>query len=298
MMAKKISLHVGVDKYDTGAFGRGFNYRLEGCVADAKAMNVIAERAGFVPEPPLLDCRVDEFKSALAETVAKIEKGDLFLFTFAGHGAKCESTSIKIKSDGKYEAICLRDGYCWDLEVGFLLNKVPAEATIITIYDCCFGNDPVKLNTGGKPVPSLKSALRKFLGFGPRQRYLRGDGGTDHEHDKLQEMIVRRTEIRERNQLKITAPGYHFAACSREEVAKEEHYAGAGTRGRFSYAFQRAYNDGGNPTYSEMMGRINAYMSTYNDQHPCLKPLFSNNTIGSSNFLFEPSPENPGQVAD
>ena len=250
-------------------------------------MNGIAERAKFIPEPLLLDCRVDEFKSALEETVAKIEEGDLFLLTFAGHGAKCEGTGIEIKSDGIYEGICLRDGYCWDLEVGYLLNKVSPKATIITIYDCCFGNDPLRLGEDGDPAPSFKEKLRKFFGRGSRERYLRGDSNTDHEKVEFQKMIARRPEIRERAQLKITAPGIHFAACSQGEVAKEKHYAGVGTRGRFSYAFQRAYYDGGDLTYSEMEKRIDDYMITYNDQHPSVEPLFSERTIDLNDVLFE-----------
>ncbi len=86
-MAKGISLHVGINEVSP-AFPNADV--LVGCENDARAMHDVASDAGFYKHTVLLGpnatyARVEREVKAAAED---LEDGDIFLFTFAGHGSQ------------------------------------------------------------------------------------------------------------------------------------------------------------------------------------------------------------------
>ena len=88
-MAKGISLHVGVNRPDPTAFSVP---TLAGCVHDAEAMYAIAKARGFYKRRLLLDeqATFDNVTAAIRLAADELVSGDIFFFTFAGHGAQRE----------------------------------------------------------------------------------------------------------------------------------------------------------------------------------------------------------------
>jgi hypothetical protein len=237
-------------------------------------MKELAIKAGFDAKPLLLDCEYDKFIRTLTGVVESLNKGDLFLFTFAGHGAACIDENYHINKYNEYEAICLRDGYVWDLEVGYILNQANKEARIITVYDCCHGDDPIEL------VSSSDDR-------GQRARLMRGRDADEHHRRALSAMIRRREEILKRTDLRIQAAGLHFAACGRNQLAKEDDYPGVGVRGHFSHAIERAYAEASPQTYRELLTEANGRMERARDQDPDLRPLRSSRPLSEHDPLFQ-----------
>src|SRR5690349_21373816 len=84
-MARGISLHVGINK-QSSAFPNAPTLR--GCENDALAMEQIAEAKGFQTRDLLLgsDATYARVTTRILSAAAELEAGDIFLFTFAGHG--------------------------------------------------------------------------------------------------------------------------------------------------------------------------------------------------------------------
>ena len=81
--------------------------------------------------------------AAIAQALAKLVRGDLFLLYFSGHGAQLPRTEAPFVT---FEAWCLHDGMLVDDEVNKLLVEVPTGIRIVTITDSCFsGGMPARL---------------------------------------------------------------------------------------------------------------------------------------------------------
>lgn len=82
-MIKGISLHVGVNSTSVGGTS------LVGCVNDATEMALIAEQHGFEGREVVADCKAT-FKNVtdkIKEAATQLGPGDIFFFTFSGHGS-------------------------------------------------------------------------------------------------------------------------------------------------------------------------------------------------------------------
>src|SRR5262245_52839539 len=86
MAAKGVSIHVGVN--NVNAPGLSLDPLL-GCVNDAKRMKEIAETAGFTAKVFRDEEATYELVfDAIVEASTKVTDGDIFLFTFSGHGTR------------------------------------------------------------------------------------------------------------------------------------------------------------------------------------------------------------------
>lgn len=88
-MPQGISIHIGVDRVKPGVFDAA---QLTGCENDARAMHEIARQQGFGgPEPFINDTAIFErIRPEILSAAADLNAGDIFLFTFAGHGSQME----------------------------------------------------------------------------------------------------------------------------------------------------------------------------------------------------------------
>src|SRR6185369_15783406 len=106
-MAKGISVHVGVNN-PKPSFGVN---PLLGCVNDANTMFQIAKDNGFEAKPPFLnkEATLANVEAAILDAAGKLVAGDIFLFTFAGHGSTKPTTFSVAEPDSQDETILLFD---------------------------------------------------------------------------------------------------------------------------------------------------------------------------------------------
>lgn len=86
-MAKGISIHVGINRVDPVLFPSA--QALQGCENDAQKMFEVAQSRGFIAEPILGErANFDTVQTAILKAAQQLQSGDVFLFTFAGHGSR------------------------------------------------------------------------------------------------------------------------------------------------------------------------------------------------------------------
>jgi metacaspase-1 len=106
-MAKGISIHVGINRVDSVLFPGA--PPLQGCENDAKEMFEVAQARGFIPEKILGEsAKFETVQTAILNAAQQLQEGDVFLFTFAGHGSR-RSDVDNDEADFQDETILLFD---------------------------------------------------------------------------------------------------------------------------------------------------------------------------------------------
>lgn len=133
-MPRGISVHIGVNSPD-GLFGAT---PLEGCRRDAESMRDIAVENGFEATIFLDDAaKFEDVKAAVKDAANRLQAGDIFLFTFAGHGSFRSTVAIE-ENDGQDETILLHDCVLLDNYLRRNLWSQFAEGVrILGIADSC-----------------------------------------------------------------------------------------------------------------------------------------------------------------
>ncbi|HUQ31196.1 MAG TPA: caspase family protein [Pyrinomonadaceae bacterium] len=136
-MPKGISLHVGINSADSDAFPTVAH--LVGCENDARAMHELAGLQHFSKRVLLLgpEATYDRVKMEINAASAELKAGDIFLFTFAGHGSG-KFDSSHDETDNQDETILLFDRMLLDdvLEGDFWVN-FESGVRVLMIADSC-----------------------------------------------------------------------------------------------------------------------------------------------------------------
>jgi len=136
-MAKGVSIHVGVNEVNAP----GLNLApLLGSVNDALRMQDIAVTAGFADTKVILDeqAAYQVVFDAIVEASTKVTDGDIFLFTFSGHGTRQAALQGAEEPDLKDETIVLHDRVMIDNVFKKLLwPKFPVGVRVLAICDSC-----------------------------------------------------------------------------------------------------------------------------------------------------------------
>jgi metacaspase-1 len=134
-MATGISLHLGLNSYDPDHYS-GYPPLL-GAERDAKAMAQIAERTGFTPALLLAgDATFDTVRARIADAAAKLRAGDIFLFTFAGHGSTVPDQNGD-EPTGCDQTICLYDQQIVDDLLYSDFSAFAKGVRILMVSDSC-----------------------------------------------------------------------------------------------------------------------------------------------------------------
>lgn len=108
-MAKQgISLHLGLNRVDPVHYG-GWDGALTACEFDANDMRDLAKSRGFKPTVLLTpDATADAVQGAIWEAAKKLVAGDIFFFSYSGHGSQVPDGN-KDEPDGQDETWVLFD---------------------------------------------------------------------------------------------------------------------------------------------------------------------------------------------
>src|SRR3712207_728707 len=109
-MQRGMSVHVGLNRVDPKHY-QGWNGQLRGCENDARSMAEIARSEGF--DAALLlspDARSERVFREIRRAAARLQPGDIFLLTYAGHGSQVpDSGAAGEESDRMDETWVLYD---------------------------------------------------------------------------------------------------------------------------------------------------------------------------------------------
>lgn len=130
------SLHIGMNKIDTGHYGD--DGKLFACHFDAEDMARIARERGFENVGLLLDDQAtrEAVKASISGAVEHLKAGDLFLFTYAGHGSQIPDFNAD-EPDRADETLCLFNGMFIDDELYELWSRFADDVRIVMISDSC-----------------------------------------------------------------------------------------------------------------------------------------------------------------
>ncbi len=166
-MAKGISIHVGVNTVRSSDFDVP---TLRGCENDATAMYRLARNRGFTGPDPIWsdDATFERVVPAILKAADELEEGDIFLFTFAGHGGQMEDEdwdeNLNVPgADPHDETILLSDRMILDDFLGRgLWSRFAAGVRVLMVSDSChsgtlfFAHEEV--------VASVRAAHGRVLG--------------------------------------------------------------------------------------------------------------------------------------
>ncbi|CAF1327024.1 unnamed protein product [Adineta steineri] len=129
---RKIGLVIGINKYPRDV--------LQYCINDANDLANTLQRIGFQISLGL-DCNLSEFLKKIDTFIKTIERDDLVLFYFAGHGKQNEDENYLLPSDYNYDYSGHERDYIVNnaINVKYIMNKIEDKKSRITIYlfDCC-----------------------------------------------------------------------------------------------------------------------------------------------------------------
>lgn len=146
---KGYALHIGLNQVDPNHYGGP--QTLYGCHNDARAMAAIADEAGYASLGVLLDAdaKVRPVLNAIRKAAAELEPGDIFLLTYAGHGASVPDTSGDERDDGKDETWCLYDRQLLDDELYEEWARFKEGVRILVVSDSCHSGSVIRATADG-----------------------------------------------------------------------------------------------------------------------------------------------------
>lgn len=163
---KGVSLHVGLNAIDPAHY-QGSSGELTACEFDAGAMKAIAETAGFETKSLLTAAAtraavISEIRSA-AETC---RPGDIFLYTYAGHGTQVPDVNGDEPDDQVDEAFCLYDGMLIDDEIYDLWRGFKEGVRVLVVSDSCHSGSVTRaIRAAPPPGAPRKRLLPRSVAF-------------------------------------------------------------------------------------------------------------------------------------
>ncbi len=144
-----LSLHIGMNVVDPGHYGGP--QTLYGCHNDANAMARIAEEAGYAKPEVLKDneATVRAVRDRIAAAAAELQAGDIFLLTYAGHGASVPDFGGDETDDGKDETWCLYDRMLLDDEIYDGWRAFREGVRVLVISDSCHSGTVLRATADG-----------------------------------------------------------------------------------------------------------------------------------------------------
>lgn len=291
-----ITVNVGLNSVTSTVYSAD---PLLGCEKDANAMFEIAKARGFdmnLSKPPLLggEATHANVTSRVTEAAEILKPGDLFFFSFAGHGTfKFLNTAVE-EPDKRDESIVLADHFMtdnyWRKE---LWPKFKPGVRVIAIADCCHAETALfaeqieratrpELAIAGAPgnvIAGARAPFRAAGSSGPVQPRV-GAGKPGFQRPRFR-MITQAQGKRELEEYKafydaqaaaptheIQASRLFLSACRDGQTA-----ADGADNGAFTAALLKIWNNGNfEGNYNELMEKVGAEFTGTN-QTPMLSRI-------------------------
>jgi metacaspase-1 len=143
---KGLSLHVGLNEIDRVHYGT--DGALNACISDAEAMRDLAKAGGFQVMSVLTNSQGTRaaVKAGIEEAAKKLKSGDIFLYTYSGHGSQTPDLNKDETEQGDNldETWCLYDGMLVDDEAYELWKNFAAGVRVLVLLDCCHSGTAIK----------------------------------------------------------------------------------------------------------------------------------------------------------
>jgi Caspase domain len=143
-----LSLHVGLNKIDPKHYGS--DAPLAACEFDAEDMANVARSAGFDVAGQLLTKQATRkaVMDGISEAAKKLQPGDIFLFTYSGHGSQIPDFNSDEGEDGADETFCLFDGMMIDDELYDLWTEFKDDVRVLVLSDSCHSGTNIRFAPG------------------------------------------------------------------------------------------------------------------------------------------------------
>lgn len=136
-MAKGVSLHLGVNHVDPGAYPAGWDSRLKRPETDANDLAALAGARGFRTTTLLTsEVTADRVLAEIAGAARRLARGDFFLLTYSGHGGRMPDANGD-DADRLDETWALYDRQLYDDEVHVALRAFAPGVRVVVISDSC-----------------------------------------------------------------------------------------------------------------------------------------------------------------
>ncbi len=151
------SLHIGLNAVDPDHYD-GWDGKLSGCENDARTMAAIAQRDGFATTLLLTaEATAARVLAVLASKAQTLTSGDVFLLTYAGHGAQVPNVNGDDEVDDQDETWVTYERMLIDDELEAAFAAFAPGVDIITLSDSCHSGtvfrgvfDPVQLEVAAR----------------------------------------------------------------------------------------------------------------------------------------------------
>ena len=135
-MTRGVSLHIGLNSVDKAAYG-GWDGQLVACENDARSMENLTSSLGYRAQNLITDhAKSTAVIRAIEGAARDLEKGDIFVLTYSGHGGQVPDTNGD-EVDGKDETWVLHDRQLVDDELHELYTQFKSGVRILVLSDSC-----------------------------------------------------------------------------------------------------------------------------------------------------------------
>jgi hypothetical protein len=248
-MALGISLHVGLNRVDPAHY-QGWDGELTACEFDANDMRAIAEGQGFEPRSLLTkEATSDAVLAAIERAAGELDRGDLFLCTYSGHGGQVPDRNGEGEEDRSDETWVAYDRQIVDDELYALWSRFAPGVRVFVLSDSCHSGTVVR-DIEAK-VPGPVSTRQKAAAESPRYRALPRDVmiATYRANARLYDAIQERLPGAERADPAATV--LLISGCRDDQLSLDGISNGLFTENLRAVWDDGAWDGGGHPEFRE-----------------------------------------------
>ncbi len=163
-----VSLHIGLNHVDQVHYGNGL-INLDFCIFDSEAMRDVALDRGFRSQTHLTDDAAtrDAVFEVCADAAKRLKSGDIFMFTYAGHGGQVKDfnndEAAGPDQDLFDETLCLYDAMMIDDELYKIWSDFAEGVRILAVFDCCHAGSMLRAGTSPAAQPQSGQGKTRMM---------------------------------------------------------------------------------------------------------------------------------------